>query len=203
MSEQTFYPGIGADEEIARLHHAVGEITGFLAQIEDGLFHLFVVAIAGKWLVGDIRPDRAVFFTPTTYNPKRQMVDNAMKARFGDNEEIMAEWTELKKALNGAVEIRNRVAHLVPMAKTSTDPNAKATVRLVPAFWKQTSQSKEFDELGLSLEELLHAFAPYRGYHLQYWTPDMPRHQLGYQLQQFALKLSPPRPPQSTHPKES
>lgn len=203
MSEQTFHPGIGADEEIAKLQRAVGEITGFWAQIEDGLFHLFVVAIAGTWLVADLRPYRAVFFNFTQYNTKRQMVDNAMKARFGDNEEIMAEWSELRKALNGAAEVRNRVAHLVPMAKSSTDPTAKANVRLIPPFWRQTSLSKEFDELGFSLEELFRAFAPYRGYHPQFWTPEMPSHQLGYRLQEFAFKLAPPRPPPSTPAKGS
>ena len=43
---ETFYPGVGADEEIAKLERLVGKITAYWAQVEDQLFNLFVVVLA-------------------------------------------------------------------------------------------------------------------------------------------------------------
>jgi hypothetical protein len=42
----TWYPGVGADDEIARLEHLVGKITTYWAEIEDSLFTLFIFALA-------------------------------------------------------------------------------------------------------------------------------------------------------------
>jgi hypothetical protein len=46
---------------MAELHSLVGQITASWAHVEDQLFQVFVLAVAGTWLVGDIRPYRAVF----------------------------------------------------------------------------------------------------------------------------------------------
>ena len=84
-----------------------------------------------------------------------------MKVRFRENEEITREWLELRKSLNGASQLRNEIAHLVPMAKGTTDQNAQANVRLVLPFWK--AQEREFDELGYSHDQLLQSLAPFWG----------------------------------------
>ncbi len=193
----TFYPGLGADEAIAELHGLVGEIAAFWAHVEDGLFELFVTAIAGTWLVGDVRPYRAVFFTFSSYESKMRMVQNAMRARFCENGEITREWLELRKSLNGASELRNEIAHLVPMAKGSLDQNARANVRLVPPFWKAIHQERDFDELGYSHSQLLQALAPFWGFDPRINRFDVPDQTLRYRLRQFALKLEPPRSPTS------
>jgi hypothetical protein len=197
----TFYLGIGADEAVAELHGLVGEITAKWAGVEDQLFQLFVVALAGTWLVGDIRPYRAVFFTFSSYEGKMRMVHNAMKARYGEDKEIMGEWKELRDRLNGFSELRNEIAHLSPTTKPSTDPTAKANVRLIPPFWK-SFQPAEFDRLGYSIDELWQALAPYWGYHPRIHGLSPPgngwSYQLGYCLQEFSMKLQPlavPPPP--------
>ena len=189
----TFYPGVGADEEIERLERLVGKITGFWAQVEDSLFELFVVAIAGKWLVGDVRPYRAVFFTFSAYEGKMRMLNNAIRARYGENEGLMKEWTTLKKDLGGAAALRNEIAHLIAAAKGSVDRDAKANVRLVPALWKSSFQERDFDKLGYSWDQLTQALAPFWSYDpsLNIW--DTGRTMLGYRVQEFTRKLPPPR----------
>jgi hypothetical protein len=198
----TFYPGIGADEAMAELHGLVGQITSTWAEVEDGLFHIFVIAIAGTFFVGDLRPYRSVFFTFSSYEGKMRMVHNAMNTKYSNDEDVSAEWKELRRALNGFASLRNDIAHLIPKAKTSTDPTAKANVRLVPAFWRSAFQEHDFDKAGYSIDELWQALAPYWGYHprINLNPPSgEARYQLGYRLQQFAEKLEPSRPsPPST-----
>jgi hypothetical protein len=111
-----FYPGVGADEAIAELHNLVGQITATWAGVEDELFHVFVVAIAGTWSVQDVHPYRAVFFEFPSYESKRRMVDSAIKARYGENKEVMGRWKQLRSSLNGFSSLRNEIAHLIPMA---------------------------------------------------------------------------------------
>lgn len=191
---QTFYPGVGADAEIEKLERLVGKIMGFWAQVEDGLFNVFVVAITGTLVAGDIRPYRAVFFTFSAYEGKMRMVDNAMKARFRENNQIIDEWGALKKSLDSASALRNTIAHLTAMAKATPDKDLKANVRLVPPFWKGTSQERDFDTLGYSWNELTQALAPFWGFDpsLNIW--DTSHHTLGYRLDEFARKLGLPRP---------
>ena len=133
-----------------------------------------------------------------------RMVHNAMKARYGDNKEVMSSWKELRDSLNDFSELRNEIAHLTPMAKSSTDPAAKADVRLVPPFWKSSFQERDFDKLGYSVDELWQALGPYSGYHPRIHGLSPPgeglSYQLGYRLQEFIKKLQPPlaRTPEST-----
>ncbi len=196
----TFYPGIGADEEIARLERLLGKIAAYWAQVEDGLFNLFVVALAGTWLIGDVRPYRAVFFTFSSYEGKMRMVNNAMKSRYGADEKIMAECAELQKSLNGLSALRNEIAHLTPMAKGTQDREAKAVVRLVPPFWKGAFQNADFEKGGYSWAELTRALAPFWSFDpsLNIWhtTHTM----LGYRLQEFTKRLEPPHPPAPAAP---
>lgn len=124
----TFYAGVGADAEIEKLYSLVGKITGFWAEVEDGLLLAFVVAVAGTLRVDDIRPYRAVFFTVRSYEGKKHMVDKAMKARCSANMEILSEWAKLLKDLNDFAALRNKIAHLSPQAKGTPDPNAQAIV---------------------------------------------------------------------------
>ncbi len=187
--ENTWYPGIGADEEIARLEHLVGKITAFWAGVEDHLFTVFLAAIAGTPTVHGIRPYRAVFFTFSAYEGKMRMTDNAMKARFGENEKVMLEWIKLKKALDGASKLRNEIAHLVPMAKGTQDQNAKANVRLVPPFWKSISRDLDFDEMGYSWDQLTKALAPFWGFDPSLNIYDTSQSTLGYRLQEFTKVL--------------
>jgi hypothetical protein len=195
-SGQTFYPGIGADDAIAELHSLVGQITASWADVEDQLFQVFVMAVAGTWLVGDIRPYRAVFFSFNSYEQKMKMVHNAMKARYSDNREIMGSWKELRDSLNGFSKLRNGIAHLIPMAKSSTDPDAKADVRLVEPFWKVSLQERDFNKLGYSVDELWQALRPYWGYHPRIHGLSPPgeglSYQLGYRLQEFVKRLQSP-----------
>lgn len=44
VKDVTWYPGVGADDEIARLERLIGKITAYWAQVEDGLFTVFVFA---------------------------------------------------------------------------------------------------------------------------------------------------------------
>jgi hypothetical protein len=202
-NETTFHPGIGADEAMAELHGLIGQITSNWAEVEDGLFHLFVTALAGTWSVGDLRPYRSVFFTFNSYEQKMRMLNNAMKARYGDDETpragntasarrlarkgrevkssakkvcadtISTEWKALKKALDDFADLRNTIAHLIPKAKSSTDPT------------------------GYSIDQLRQALAPYWGYHprISLNPPGgATNHQLSYRLQQFAMKLQPAPP---------
>jgi hypothetical protein len=200
----TFYPGVGADEAIAELHSLVGEITANWASVEDNLCRLFVVAIAGTWLVPDIRPYRAVFFTFSSYEGKMRMVHNAMKARYGENKEVMNGWKELRDCLNGFSDLRNEIVHLVPMAQSSTSPTAKANVRLIPPFWKSAFQEQAFNNLGYSADELWKALRPYWGYHPRIHGLNPPGerldYQLSYRLEQFAIKLEPLTPSSKDHP---
>jgi hypothetical protein len=195
---QTFYPGIGADEAIAELHNLVGRITASWAEVEDQLFQVFVIAVAGTWLVGDIRPYRAVFFAVSSYGTKMRLVHDAMKARYGENGEVLSSWKDLKGSLDGFSELRNKIAHLVPMARPSIDPTAKANVRLVPPFWKSSFPERDFDKLGYSVDQLWQALGPYWGYHPRIHGPsppiEGPSHQLGYRLQEFIKKIQPPIP---------
>jgi len=187
----TSYPGVGVDEAMTELHNLVGQITARWASVEESLFHVFVVALAGTWLAGDFRPYRAVFFAFNSFDTKMRMVDSAMQARFGADENIMADWKEIRKSLRGFAEIRNKVAHTIPIPKGSSDPTARATVRLVPPFWK-TVLKEDFDEAGYSVDELWQALAPYWGYHPRIPNPPSgPSDQLGYRVQQFAMQLDP------------
>lgn len=192
----TFYPGIGADEEIEKLERLIGKITAFWAQVEDSLFNLFVVAIAGTW-PNEIRPYRAVFFTFSAYEGKMRMLNNAMKARFGDNKEIAEEWRELKKVLDDTAKLRNEIAHLVPAAKGSRDKDAKADVRLVPPL--STFQERDFDKLGYSWDQLTQALAPFWSFDpgLNIW--DTSHTMLGYRVQEFVRRL-PQKSAQPAHP---
>jgi hypothetical protein len=194
---QVFYPGVGADEAMSELNKLVGQITANWANVEDGLFQVFVLAIAGTGLVQDIRPYRAVFFTFGSYEGKMRMVHNAMKTRFADEANVMGNWMVLRKALNGYAELRNEIAHLIPMAKSFTEPTTPANVRLIPAFWKGLHDGKEFDEAGYSFKEVWKALKPYWGYH-PYFDPEPQqgeeRYQLAFRLQQFAMGLERQRP---------
>ena len=67
----TFYPGIGADEEIARLERLLGKITAYWAQVEDGLFNLFVVALAGTWAVLVMCVHTARYSSPLVHTRER------------------------------------------------------------------------------------------------------------------------------------
>jgi hypothetical protein len=104
-----------ASNEADKLYKAVGQITSDWAQIEDTLFGLFVVAITGKWLVGDLRPYRAAFFSISSYEPKIRMINAALRARYVEKPSIVKEWDGLKSRLNTASGNRNQVAHLVVM----------------------------------------------------------------------------------------
>lgn len=192
----TLHPGIGSDQKTNELQNLVGQITSTWAGVEDQLFQVFVVALAGTWLVGDVRPYRAVFFTFSSYEGKMRMTHNAMKSRFGENKQTMEQWKVLRTALDGFSGLRNEIAHLIPMAKPITDPNAEANVRLIPAFWKNTLQVKDFSSTGYSVDELWQALKPYWGYHPRIGPPPPGEegYQLSYRLQQFANALSPLRP---------
>jgi hypothetical protein len=92
----TWYPGIGADDEIARLQRLVGKITAYWAELEDSLFTIFVFALAGTWSIRDVEPYRAVFYTFSSYEGKMRMLHNAMKQRFRNDPETMEEWLKLR-----------------------------------------------------------------------------------------------------------
>jgi hypothetical protein len=195
--EVTWYPGLGADEEIARLEQLVGKITAQWAEIEDSLFMIFVFAVAGKWAVGDIEPYRAVFYTFSSYENKMRMLHNAMKARFPSDSSAMNEWQELRKSLNDFSKLRNEIAHLIPRAKYSRDQRAKAIVRLAPPFWTPGDPERaEFEQRGYSWDELTKALAPFWGYDpsLNIRTAAQPR--LAYRLYQFQQRLQ--APPKAT-----
>jgi hypothetical protein len=103
----TWYPGVGADEEIAKLERLVGKITAFWAEVEDELFAIFMFAVSGKWwmdAMAEVEPYRAVFFTFSSYESKMRMLHNAMRVRFESNEKIWTEWKELRKACNDLVD---------------------------------------------------------------------------------------------------
>jgi hypothetical protein len=79
-----WYPGVGADEEIAKLERLVGKITAFWAEVEDELFAIFMFAVAGKWRVeamADVEPYRAVFFTFSSYEGKTTIFSSGLSAR--------------------------------------------------------------------------------------------------------------------------
>ena len=184
---------------MAELHQLVGQITATWAEVEDGLFNTFVVTVAGTSLVDDQRPYRAVFFTFSSYEGKMRMTRNALRARFGENEQIMAEWKVIAHSLDQFAALRNKIAHLIPKARSSTDPTAIANVRLVPAFWRGLHQNElDFNISGFSLDELWQALGPFWGYHPRVHGLNPPSgeaaYQLGYRLQEFAKKLSPPPP---------
>jgi hypothetical protein len=193
----SYYPGVGADEEIAKLERLVGKITASWALVEGALFHLFVIAVAGTWAVGNLLPYRAVFFTFSAYEGKMRMLHNAMKARFNADATVMSEWVELRKRIDGFSQLRNEVAHLFPMVVSSPDPAAKGNVRLMPPVWKGS-----FREPGsvktYSLGELTEALAPFWSYDPSLNIFDTPRRMIGYELQQFAIKLEPHIPPGPT-----
>jgi len=193
----TFYPGVGADQAIDELHNLVGQITANWATIEDQLFNVFVIAVAGTGMVPDLRTYRAVFFTFPSYEGKMRMTHNAMKARYGLDTDVMGRWKTIREAINNFSALRNEVAHLIPMLKSSADPNAKANVRLVPAFWKNAFSEQEFDSTGYSADELWQALKPYLGYHprISIIPPSGEEaYQLGYRIQQFAFTLASPHP---------
>lgn len=192
-----WYPGVGADAAMSELHKLVGQITASWANLEDELFHVFLVALAGSLLVDNIKPYRAVFFSFSSYEGKMRMTDNAMTARYGNDKERMSEWKILKRAMNGFAKLRNEVAHLTPSAKPSIDPNAKANVRLIQPFWKSAFQDNEFDLLGYSIDELWQALSPYWGYHPKISLNPQggeESYQLAYRVQQFAMQLAPISP---------
>jgi hypothetical protein len=198
----TSYPGVGADEAIDELHRLVGEITSEWAGVEDQLFRIFVVALAGAFHI-DLRPYRAVFFTFSSYEGKMRMTNNAVRARYAENEEILTRWAALRKDLNAFSNLRNEIAHLSPAAIYSTDPAAKANVRLLPPFWKSAFTASDFDKVGYNQSELLQALAPFRG-----WDPRISLNppagdaadSLGYRLERFAMELLPPFVPRPTDP---
>jgi hypothetical protein len=191
--EATFYPGIGADEEIAKLERLVGKITGSWAEAEDQLFTIFVFAVAGTWSVRDIEPYRAVFFSFNSYDSKMRMVHNAMRTRFRDDENTKTEWGELRKSMNDFSKLRNKIAHLIPRPKYSSNPNAKAVVRLAPPFWKPTEEI-EFEKTGYSWDELTQALAPFWGFDPSLNILDKSHTRLSYRLHQFSKRLQPPSP---------
>jgi hypothetical protein len=191
----TFYPGVGADDAMRELRELVGQITATWAEVEDQLFHVFVVALAGTFYVQDLKPYRAAFFARGSYENKMRMTNEAMKARYAANTVVIEQWNTLRRAMDGFSSLRNEVAHLIPMAKSSTDRNVKANVRLVPAFWKNAFKRDEFDQTGYSLAELWQALKPYWGSHprisLEPPAGDEAS-QLAYRVQHFASTLSPP-----------
>jgi hypothetical protein len=200
----TWYPGVGADRATRDLNELVGQITANWAGVEDGLFNIFVVALNGTFLVKDLRPLRAVFFTFSAYEGKMRMVNNAIKARFAQDQDVLDSWKTLKSALDGFAALRNQVAHLVPMARSTLDQNAPANVRLVPPFWKSGPNAPdEFDTTGFSLVELWQALGPFWGYHPLIGPPRSgdEAYQLSYRVQEFAKKIdsdpriNPARPP--------
>jgi hypothetical protein len=86
--ENTWYPGVGADAAIAALERAVGKFTGYWAQVEDGLFELFVVALVGTHLTQGLQIYRGIFFTFSSFESKMRLLNNAMRSRFGGNKSI-------------------------------------------------------------------------------------------------------------------
>lgn len=167
VKDVTWYPGVGADEEIARLERLVGKITAYWAQVEDGLFTIFVFAVAGTFAVGDLQPVRAVFFTFSSFEGKMRMLHNAMRQRFRDDPDTIAQWMDLRKALNDFAAIRNEIAHLIPRPKYTLNPTAKAIVRLSPPFWKPSPDEDvglEFEQRGYSWDQLTQAIAPFWGF---------------------------------------
>ncbi len=191
----TFYPGVGADEEIGKLYHLVGKITAYWAEVEDQLFNTFVAILVRSYPYGEeIRPYRAVFFSSNSYEAKMRMVHNAMKERYGADKTIMSDWHELRTSLNAFAKLRNEIAHLTPQARGQSDPKATAIVRLVPPFWKAYPQLNFDQSVGYSWDDLTKALAPFWGYDpsLNIWETSTTM--LGYRLQQFSLRLLPPRP---------
>lgn len=193
----TWYPGVGADKKTAELYELVGKITATWAQVEDVLFQVFVVALTGTWLGNDLRPYRAVFFSFSSFEQKKKMVNSAIKTRFAEDPEILDEWRIHRRDLEGFAELRNKVAHLQPSCKSSLDPNADAVVRLIPPFWKSQDGLGEFEEQGYSAEELWEALGPFWGSHpsINHGQP-LPGHrrfQMTYRIQQFAQRLGPPK----------
>jgi hypothetical protein len=158
----------------------------------DGLFEVFLVALTGQWSVEPMEPYRAVFFTFSSYEQKMRIVDSAMKARYRENNEILEEWKAFRKSLNDFSKLRNEIAHLVPAWEGFSDPDTKANVRLIPAFWKRlpSYSSLEFNNgIGYSFDELEQTLAPFWGYHPTRWRPGEPTKQIAFRLRQFTLKL--------------
>lgn len=186
----TFYPGVGADAEIARLQGLVGQITGYWAQVEDQLFEIFVISVAGRWLV-DLEPYRAVFFTFSSFEAKMRMTHNAMKVRYGKDESIITEWRALRISLNEFAGLRNEIAHLIARPKYSRDPKAKAVVRLSPPFWKPAGDKfdPDFEKRGYSWDELTQALAPFWGYDPNLNIRDTSHQNLGSRLHKFTESL--------------
>jgi hypothetical protein len=193
MADQVeWYPGEGADEEIARLQQLVGKITAYWAELEDSLFTVFVFALAGTLNVGSIEPYRAVFFTFPSYDAKMRMLHKAMKARFPKGSDIMNEWLELRKSLNAFADLRNEIAHLIARPKYFRDPKVKAIVRLAPPFWKPDNHELiEFEQRGYSWDELTKALAPFWGFDPSLNIPPTGEPRLASRLDKFHERLQP------------
>jgi hypothetical protein len=195
----TWYPGIGADEEIAKLERLVGQITAFWAKVEDELFVIFMFAIAGDSLniFVDIEPCRAVFFSFSSFEGKMRMLHNAMCARFRNDDRTLNDWRELRKACISLAGLRNEIAHLIACPKYSADPRAIATVRLRPPFWKP-SGGADFEDQGYSWNELTQALRPFWGYDPTLNIPPDVAKRLTFRIHQFGLGLKPPSPSPET-----
>ncbi|ANG97776.1 hypothetical protein A8A54_15570 [Brucella pseudogrignonensis] len=193
----TFYPGVGADDQVAALERLVGQITGRWAQIEDQLFDLFVIALAGSKVFSEIEPYRAVFFSFSSFEGKMKMLNNALKARLSDRCEDLERWNQLKKIVEQFSKLRNEIAHLVPVTLATTDAYAEANVRLVPPFWKSSLKGHDFEGAGYSIAELRVALRPFWGWDPTVFLDDFPEedsvYQLGYRIQEFERTLDNPR----------
>ena len=124
------------------------------------------------------------------------MVDSAMKARFKNQTGIIKEWTELKIIVDRFSKLRNEVAHLTPTTQPSTDPEAKANVRLVPPFWKGIINEKDYNKTGYSVDELWQKLKDFWGYHprirYDFQAGEKISHQLSYRLAEFTKTLVEP-----------
>ena len=103
---------------------------------------------------------------------------------------------KVKKLVDRFSSLRNEVAHLTPVTQSSTDPEAKANVRLVPPFWKGIINEKEYSKIGYSFDELWQKLKDFWGYHprIKYNLQDGEEiyHQLSYRLAEFTKTLLEP-----------
>ncbi|MBL4756529.1 MAG: hypothetical protein JKY32_02450 [Rhizobiales bacterium] len=152
----TTYPGKGAEDATAALYQKVGEIASEWTQMEDSMANLFYISISGC-CIGQSKTYRDVFNSFRTYEPKMKMLNAAMTARYGENENIIKEWLELKANIKNAADFRNSIMHMTVSleGETTKDAPARAKIKLpLMASFKKGYSEPIFDEKELTLEEV-------------------------------------------------
>lgn len=150
-----------AQRKIVEFHELVGKTVSEWAQVEDALFNVFLLALSGSTMTGDLRPYRAAYFASSSFNHRGKMINDAIRVRFKDRPSILDEWRKIRTDVHRFEELRNRIAHLVPTTLPFSDINGKANVRLLPPMWKSFQSAENRENEGFSFEELRRALAPF------------------------------------------